>query len=62
MILVTSAPQIQMETGKVLEMLAGYENMLVNRIRPYPPNFRRMAASIIDPAMGASTWALGSQR
>lgn len=29
---------------------------------PYPPNFRRMAARIIDPAIGASTCALGSHR
>ncbi len=30
--------------------------------RPYPPNFRRIAAKIIEPATGASTWALGSHR
>lgn len=29
---------------------------------PYPPNLRRMAAKIIDPSSGASTWALGSHR
>jgi len=32
------------------------------RARPYPPNFSRIAANTIDPAIGASTWALGSQR
>lgn len=32
------------------------------RNMPYPPNFRRTAARIIDPATGASTWALGSHR
>lgn len=32
------------------------------RIIPYPPSFSRIAARIMDPAMGASTWALGSQR
>lgn len=32
------------------------------RMMPYPPSFRRMAASTIEPAIGASTWALGSQR
>jgi hypothetical protein len=31
-------------------------------MRPYPPNFSRMAARIIDPAIGASTCALGSHR
>lgn len=29
---------------------------------PYPPSFSRMAARIIDPAIGASTWAFGSHR
>lgn len=32
------------------------------RIIPYPPNFRSTAARTIDPAMGASTWALGSHK
>lgn len=32
------------------------------RIMPYPPSFRRRAASSMDPAIGASTWALGSHR
>jgi len=32
------------------------------RIRPYPPSFSRMAAKIIEPAIGASTWALGSHK
>lgn len=32
------------------------------RIRPYPPSFKRILARIIDPAAGASTWALGSHR
>lgn len=34
----------------------------IMRIVPYPPSFRRIAASTIDPAIGASTWALGSHR
>lgn len=29
---------------------------------PYPPSFSSRAASSIEPAMGASTWALGSHR
>lgn len=32
------------------------------RIMPYPPSFRRTAARTIEPAIGASTCALGSQR
>lgn len=35
---------------------------LINRIAPYPPNFNKIAAKIIDPTTGASTWALGNQR
>jgi len=29
---------------------------------PYPPNFSKIAAKIIDPAIGASTWALGNHK
>lgn len=29
--------------------------------KPYPPNFSRTPAKIMDPMSGASTWALGSQ-
>lgn len=36
--------------------------MIEIRIIPYPPSFRRMAARIMDPAIGASTWAFGSHR
>lgn len=32
------------------------------RRMPYPPSLRRRPARIIDPAIGASTWAFGSQR
>src|SRR5471030_3206323 len=31
------------------------------RRKPYPPIFRRMPARITEPAVGASTWASGSQ-
>lgn len=34
----------------------------MNRIIPYPPNFNRTAAKIIDPSSGASTWALGNHK
>lgn len=34
----------------------------VIRMIPYPPSFSSRAASSIEPAIGASTWALGSQR
>lgn len=32
------------------------------RIMPYPPSFNRMAAKIIDPAIGASTCAFGNHK
>lgn len=32
------------------------------RKMPYLPNFSKSPAKIIDPATGASTWALGSHR
>src|ERR1700686_5828722 len=31
------------------------------RRKPYPPIFKRIASRITDPAVGASTWASGSQ-
>lgn len=34
----------------------------ITRYRPNDPNLRRMPASAILPATGASTWALGSHR
>lgn len=37
-------------------------SMTIIRIMPYPPSFSNTAASTIDPATGASTCALGSQR
>ena len=30
-------------------------------MKPYPPNLSRIAARMTDPAVGASTWASGSQ-
>lgn len=35
---------------------------MVIRMIPYPPSFSKIAASTIDPAIGASTCALGSHR
>jgi len=32
----------------------------INRIKPYPPNFNKTPAKIIEPPTGASTWAFGS--
>ena len=37
-------------------------SMTVMRSIPYPPSLSSTAASTMEPAMGASTWAFGSQR
>jgi hypothetical protein len=34
----------------------------IRRAIPYPPSFNKMAAKTIEPAIGASTCALGSHR
>lgn len=44
----------------MVDLLGGKKRIM--RSMPYPPNFRRIAARIIEPAIGASTWALGSHR
>lgn len=36
--------------------------IVITRIIPYPPSFKRIPARTMEPAMGASTWAFGSQR
>jgi len=36
--------------------------IIIIRASPYPPNLSRIAARIIDPATGASTWAFGSHK
>ena len=60
--LVTTAPikVIDVITEYMAEVIGGNTNTI--RIIPYPPNFSKIAARIIEPATGASTWALGSQR
>lgn len=47
--------------GYAIDLVTGSRIMEI-RIIPYPPSFNRIAARIIDPAMGASTWAFGSHR
>lgn len=50
-------------------IMNGYDIVFVSgskiieiRIMPYPPSFSKMAASTMEPAIGASTWALGSHK
>lgn len=58
-----SAPQEQnVINGNETSLADGIINTNIVRINPYPPSFRRIAANIIDPAIGASTCALGNQR
>lgn len=62
-ILVTRAPHMQNTIrGADTVVDEGVENIVIMRSRPYPPNLSSIAAKIIDPAMGASTWAFGSHR
>lgn len=42
-------------------VVSGVSKMEI-RIIPYPPNFSNTAASTIEPAIGASTWAFGNHR
>ena len=60
--LVTTAPisEILMMSGARDRFNEG--KFVVIRIRPYPPSFNRIPASTMDPATGASTWALGSHK
>lgn len=62
-ILVRAPPQQQ----KGIKMFLSFSlrvsiKIVYSRINPYPPIFSRIAASIMEPATGASTWALGSHR
>lgn len=60
---VTTAPHNEIAINNLVTL---EENSLdieyIIRSNPYPPNLRRIAAKIIDPAIGASTCAFGSQR
>ena len=47
--------------GYAMNSVNGFRSIVIHRI-PYLPSFSRTAARTMEPAMGASTWALGSQR
>lgn len=51
-----------MVRGRDIRLEEGIKKISTVRARPYPPSFRRIAANIMDPAIGASTWAFGSHR
>ena len=50
-----------MINGYAIKSVTGFRSNVIHSM-PYPPSFSRTAARTIEPAMGASTWALGSQR
>jgi hypothetical protein len=62
-ILVNLAPHkatlISME--EIVKLL-NFENRDSIRTNPYPPSFSKIAASTMDPAIGASTWAFGNHK
>lgn len=43
--------------SKILEL-----NIIITKNNPYPPNFSKTPAKIIEPETGASTWALGNHK
>lgn len=60
--LVIIIPHIDRITNGYKRLLVTGSVKTVMRIMPYPPSLSRMAASTIEPAIGASTWAFGSHR
>lgn len=47
--------------GYAMKSVTGFRSNVI-RSMPYPPSFSKTAARTIEPAIGASTWALGSHR
>ena len=47
--------------GYAMKSVIGFRSSVIRSI-PYPPSFSRIAARTMEPAIGASTCALGSQR
>ena len=50
-----------MMKGYAINSVSGLRSVVI-RIMPYPSSFSKIAARTIEPAIGASTWALGNQR
>jgi hypothetical protein len=60
--LVAIAPVIEILINMDAETETMFWKMIDIRANPYPPSFRRIAAKTIEPAIGASTWALGNHK
>ena len=59
-VLVMMAPMIAIEINVYeIKNICFLINIFI-RLKPYLPNFNSTAASTIDPATGALTWALGN--
>lgn len=59
---VITPPTIAIDMMGLTNILFIYLKIMTIRVSPYPPSFSKIAARIIDPATGASTWALGSHK
>lgn len=61
-ILVITAPHIEIEEIRGIKGRFIFIKGEERRRSPYLPSFNKTPARIIDPATGASTWALGSHK
>jgi len=61
-ILVITAPVIEIAINGDDKDIILIGNILINRHTPYPPSLSKIAAKIILPAIGASTCALGNHK
>lgn len=60
---VTMAPHSEIAISTLVTLEENnFVSVYIIRSNPYPPSFSKIAAKIIDPAIGASTCALGSHR
>lgn len=59
---VITPPTIAIDITGLTNNLFIYLKIIIIRAIPYPPNFSKMAAKIIDPATGASTCAFGNHK
>lgn len=59
---VTHAPHIAIDENMGDMGKFNQINALAARSNPYLPNFSKIAANTMDPATGASTWALGNHK
>lgn len=59
---VITPPTIATDIIGFINVLFSLLKIIIIRANPYPPNLSKIAARIIEPATGASTWAFGSHR